>query len=146
MTCGFNRSQVILFIIDIILLIGILIKTLSMKKFLFLLVVAALTLSSCSTNRRALHQMRNLTETIEARGDRYESEDWEQAYEKYKKIDDKIDNSKLTQEQAKEYGELKGRAVAAFAKSKVEKVVNGIGKYINQGLGILKGIFEGITE
>lgn len=116
------------------------------KKLFFVALMSVALLSSCSTERRALHQMRNLTETIETRGDRYEKEDWEKAYEKYKKIDEKIDNSKLTQEQAKEYGELKGRAVAAFAKSKVEKVVNGIGKYINQGLGILKGIFEGITE
>lgn len=117
-----------------------------MKKVFILLAVSTMILSSCSTERRALHQMRNLTETIEARGDYYESEDWERAYDRYKKIDEKIDQSKLTQEQAKEYGELKGRAVAKFAKSKVEKVVDGVAKYINQGIGILKGIFDGITQ
>ncbi len=111
-----------------------------------LLVVSSLVLSSCSTERRALHQMRNLTEKIEARGDYYEKEDWERAYERYKKIDEKIDKSKLTQEQAKEYGELKGRAVAKFAKSKVESVVNGVAKYINQGIGILKGIIDGLNN
>lgn len=117
-----------------------------MKKLFILLAISALLLSSCSTERRALHQMRNLTETIEARGDYYETEDWERAYDRYQKIDAKIDKSKLTPEQAKEYGELKGRAVAKFAKSKVENVVNGVAKYINQGIGILKGIIEGITQ
>lgn len=117
-----------------------------MKKFYILLIFAALLLSSCNTERRALHQMRNLTERIEKYGDDYTNDEWVAAYEKYKQIDEKIDTSKLSQEQAKEYGELKGRAVAKFAKSKVQSVVDGIGRYLNQGIGILKGIFEGITQ
>ena len=75
-----------------------------------------------------------------------EMEDWEKAYERYQAIDGKMDTSKLSQAQAKEYGELKGRAVAKFAKSQVEKVVDGIGKYVSQGIGILKGILDGVKE
>lgn len=115
-----------------------------MKKLFILLAFSTLLLSSCSTERRALGQMRTLTERIEAHGDRYTMEDWENALEKYKSIDEKMDETKLTPQQSKEYGELKGRCVAKFAKSKVQKVVNWISTYVNEGSGILKGILEGI--
>ncbi len=117
-----------------------------MKRIFFLLTVSLLLLSSCSTERRALSQMRTLTHQIETRGDYYDNEDWKRAYDRYQRIDEKMDTSRLTQEQAKEYGELKGRCVAKFAKSKVEQVVEGVAKYVNQGIGILKGIIDGITE
>lgn len=117
-----------------------------MKKSFVLFALSLLLLSSCSTERRSLNQMRSLTENIEKYGDRYEMEDWEKAYERYQAIDGKMDTSRLSQAQAKEYGELKGRAVAKFAKSQVEKVVDGIGKYVNQGIGILKGILDGVKE
>lgn len=115
-----------------------------MKKLFILLAMATLLLSSCSTERRALGQMRTLTERIEARGDRYTKEDWEEALQKYKAIDAKMDETKLTAQQSKEYGELKGRCVAKFAKSKVQNVVNWISTYVNEGAGILKGILDGI--
>ncbi len=116
----------------------------TMKKVFFLLFFSVLLLSSCSTERRALGQMRTLTQRIEAHGDQYDMDDWQDALEQYKAIDEKMDETKLTQEQAQEYGELKGRCIAKFAKSKVEDVVNGITKYIKEGSGFLKGILGGI--
>jgi len=115
-----------------------------MRKVFLLLAFSALLLTSCSTERRCLGQMRSLTERIETRGDNYDMDDWESALEQYKAIDEKMDESKLSPQQSKEYGELKGRCVAKFAKSKVQQVVEGIAGYINQGSGILKGILEGI--
>lgn len=115
-----------------------------MKKLFILLAFSMLLLSSCSTERRALGQMRSLTERIEAHGDQYTMEDWETALERYKAIDKKMDETKLTPQQSKEYGELKGRCVAKFAKSKVQGVINWVSTYVNEGSGILKGILDGI--
>ena len=91
--------------------------------------------------------MRTLTHQVETRGDYYDAEDWEAALEKYKMIDAKMeDKSKLSPAQLKEYGELKGRCVAKFAKSSVQKVVDSVSTYINEGVGILKGIIDGLKE
>lgn len=103
----------------------------------------ALMLTSCSTERRALSQMRSLTNRIEMRGDNYSKQDWEDAYEDYKAIDAKMDTKKLTPEQQQEYGELKARCLKSFAKSKVESITSSLRSLINQGMGFLKGILEG---
>ena len=119
------------------------------RKIFFSVAILSLALlsTSCSSERRALSQMRTLTHQIETRGDYYEAEDWEAALEKYKKIDAKMeDKSKLSPAQLKEYGELKGRCVAKFAKSSVQKVVDGVTKYINEGVGIIKGIIDGLKN
>lgn len=116
-----------------------------MKRLLPLMMLL-LALTSCSSERMALSQMRHLTTRIEARGDRYDLDDWKAAYDDYKAIDAKMDVKKLKPEQAKEYGELKGRCISKFAKSSVESIVNSIGSYLNEGFGALKGIIDGLSE
>ena len=105
-----------------------------------------LTLASCSTERRGLNQMRKLTYEVEAKGQYYDVEDWKDAYEDFRRIDDRMDVRKLTNEQAAEYGELKGRLVSKFAKCSVQSVVNSVTNYINQGAGIIKGIVDGLLK
>lgn len=111
------------------------------KKMVVLLMLAAL-LISCSTERRALGQMRTLTHNIETRGQYYDNDDWRDAYAQYKRIDDKMDVKKLNDEQQKEYGELQARCITSFAKCKVESVVDSLRSYINQGAGFLKGLMD----
>lgn len=122
------------------------IKTIYMKTIVrnfAVVAMLALMLTSCSTERRALSQMRSLTNRIEMRGDNYSTQDWENAYEDYKAIDAKMDAKKLTPEQQQEYGELKARCLKSFAKSKVESITSSLRSLINQGMGFLKGILEG---
>ncbi len=117
-----------------------------MKKSIIFIIVAMLTLASCSTERRALSQMRSLTHQVETKGEYYDVQDWKDAYAEFKAIDDKVDPKKLTDEQAAEYGELKGRLVSKFAKCSVSSVVNSVSSYINQGVGIIKGIVDGLLK
>jgi len=117
-----------------------------MKKSILFIIVAMLTLASCSTERRALNQMRRLTYEVEAKGQYYDVEDWQDAYADFKAIDDKMDVRKLSSEEASEYGELKGRLVSKFAKCSVSNIVNSVGNYINQGTGIIKGIVDGLLK
>lgn len=107
-----------------------------------MLLLLAAVLTSCSTERRALSQMRGLTYDIETKGQYYTNEDWKEAYEEYKRIDDKMDVKKLNDEQQKEYGELQARCLTSFAKCKVETVIDSIKSYLNQGAGFLKGIMD----
>ncbi len=117
-----------------------------MRKTFFLLVIAMLTLASCSTERRTLNQMRKLTYEVEAKGQYYDVEDWKAAYADFRAIDDRMDVRKLSNEQATEYGELKGRLVTKFAKCSVQSVVNSVRNYINQGTGIIKGVIDGLLK
>lgn len=118
-----------------------------MKKILFLLmVVLTLGLASCNTQQRALNQMRSLTYDIETHGQNYSVEDWQNAYEDFRAINDKIDTRQLNDTQRSEYGELKGRCISKFAKCAVKNVVNSVTGIISEGAGILKGIIDGLTE
>lgn len=119
-----------------------------MKKYLLLLAaVLMLTLTtSCNTQQRAINQMRTLTYEIEAHGDTYQPEDWQLAYDDYKRINEKIDNRKLTSEQRAEVGELKGRCLSKFAKCSVGNIVRVVKGAISEGAGIIKGIIDGLTE
>lgn len=101
-------------------------------------------LSSCSAERRALGQMRTLTSNVERYGDRYDIDDWKDALEDFKAIEKKMDGRKLTAEQQREYGELKGRCVAAFARCQLENAGDLFRNYLNQGGGMVKGLLKGL--
>jgi hypothetical protein len=90
--------------------------------------------------------MRKLTYEVETKGQYYDVQDWKDAYDDFRAIDDRMDVRKLTNEQAAEYGELKGRLVSKFAKCSVQSVVNSVKNYINQGAGIIKGIVDGLLK
>lgn len=114
----------------------------TIAKRLCLLLLLGAMLASCSTEQRALRQMRTLTYNIERHGDTYTNEDWKEAYDDYKKIDDKMDVKKLSSEEQREYGELQSRCLSEFAKCKVESVIDAVRAYINQGAGFLKGLLD----
>lgn len=119
-----------------------------MKKYLMLLatiMMLGLT-TSCNTQQHAINQMRSLTYEIEAKGDTYQPEDWKAAYEDYKKIDEKLDNNKLTEQQRAEVGELKGRCLATFAKCSVGSIVKVVKGALSEGAGIVKGILNGLSN
>lgn len=116
-----------------------------MKKIvrnIIILLMVGTMLASCSTERRALSQMRNLTYEVEARGEYYTQEQWQDAYEEYKRIDDKMDVKKLKPEQQKEYGELQARCLKQFAKCKVESVVDRVKAYVRQASGFLHELLD----
>lgn len=117
-----------------------------MRKSIIFIIFALLTLASCSTEQRALRQMRNLAYDVENKGMYYDADDWRDAYSEFKAIDAKVDARKLNSQQAAEYGELKGRIVSSFAKCSVASVVNAVSSYINQGIGVVKGIVDGLLK
>lgn len=102
--------------------------------------------TSCSTQQRAINQMRNLTYDIENHGEDFTPQDWQMAYEDYKQINQKIDNRKLTNDQRQEVGELKGRCVSKFAKCAVKSVVSGVTGAISEAAGIINGILDGLSQ
>lgn len=115
-------------------------------KNLCLLLMLLVMMTSCSTERRALSQMRTLTHDIETKGQTYDRQDWQDAYAEYKTINDKMDVQKLNREQQREYGELQARCVAGFAKCQVENVVDQVKAWINQGSGFVKGLMDAIED
>ncbi len=114
-----------------------------MVKRMALLLMLASLLASCSTEKRALYQMRNFTHRLETRGDYYDKDDWHEAWIEYKKIDAKMEDiTELKPEQQQEYGELQARCIKQFAKSKIQNVVDSIKAYLNQGAGFLRGLLN----
>jgi len=113
-----------------------------MKRIGFLLALSFLVLTSCNTQTRAISQLRSLTNEIETNGQYYDKSDWEAVYADYEEINGRINQQKLTTEQRKELGQLKGRCVASFLKSAAQTVKNAI----TEGSGILEGIINGLTK
>ena len=114
-------------------------------KYLMLFMVVLL-MASCSAERRGISHMRTLTNHIEREGASYSVDEWKDAYQEFRDIDNSIDKSKLSPEQRKEYTELQARCVKSFAKSSVSAVKEGIVTYVKEGIGIVKEIIDAILE
>lgn len=120
-----------------------------MKKnilFFSFLCLMLLGLSSCSSERRALSQMRTLTENVERNGDNYSVQEWKDAYDQFKEIDASIDQQKLTPQQKEEYTEMQGRCLKQFASSSVSNIVSAAKSIMAAGSSFLQGILKGLSK
>ena len=112
-----------------------------MKKFLTIaIMMLTLCLSSCSTKESAISDLRSLRNDINDYGYRYEVSDWQNAVERYKKIDGRLNKyaDKYTYEESREIGRLKGECVSGFAK--------GVAQNVGTKAGNLKAQIEGLME
>lgn len=112
-----------------------------MKKILTIAIMAlTICLSSCSTKESAISDLRNLRNNINDYGYRYDVNDWQNAVERYKKIDSKLNKyaDKYTYEESREIGRLKGECVSGFAK--------GVAQNVGTKAGNLKAQIEGLVE
>ena len=111
-----------------------------MKKYITILVMAlVLGFSSCSTKGSAISDLRNLRNDIVDNGYRYEIDDWRDAANRYKKIDEKLKKhaNDYTYEESREIGKLKGECVAGFA--------NGVKQNVGDKANNLRGFIEGLV-
>ena len=112
-----------------------------MKKLLFILFAAAMTLTSCTSPRyTAVNNLRNLSDDLAHNYSYYDAQDWAKAKAKYERINDKIGQYRYTPEERAEIGELQGTCMGYFAKGAVEGVVDRVTGVINQATGIVKGV------
>ena len=110
------------------------------KLFGLLLIIAAITMASCSSKNAAVNDLRNLRNDIENYGYRYDIEDWQKAKDKFVKIDEKLRKHDYTYEESKEIGRLKGDCAKLF----IQSLIQNIGTKADGIKGQIEGILESI--
>ena len=114
-----------------------------MKKLLFLLFAAVMTLSSCTSGKyAAVNSLRSLADEIGNNYTYYDAQDWAKAKVKYENINDKISRYEYNSEEKSEIGQLQGTCMGYFAKGTVNSVVDKVTGVVNQAVGIVKGVKE----
>ena len=106
-----------------------------MKLWMGLLLVALLTLSSCSPRMMPVNQLRNLSERIEMNGDVYSYKDWKKAKNKFVKINRKIvkHRAEYTVDELAEIATLQGQCITGFGKGLTSSALRGI---VGLGAGV----------
>lgn len=70
-----------------------------MKRFGIILLLC-LVLSACNLADRRVEDFRSLIETVERRGNRFTTQEWEETYQQYKQLEADFNDLNLTEAQA----------------------------------------------
>lgn len=108
-----------------------------MKKY-FVLLFACMALISCHTKQSPVDDLRDLSVELQNNSENYDQDDWEKVARKYAKIEQELSQNDYTDEELKEIGRLKGKCVAAIARSSMKSFGNIMHSYSKQ--------LEGATE
>ena len=94
-----------------------------MKK-LFLLGVILLSLTSCQTKQSAIYDLRSLSQELQINSSNYSINDWQEAGERYYKINKRISKhtGDYTDAEIQEISQLNGKCVKSFTEGAVTKV------------------------
>ncbi len=105
----------------------------------FVVLVTCLLLLSCNMVKESpLHQLENLTEDIRQHHDEFSMEDWKEAYARYERIAEEMENYQYTEEECEKIGRLEGECVGYFMKS----AINSLGGIESE----IKGFVDGINK
>ena len=94
-----------------------------MKKILFF-ILACLTLSACNLADKRVDELRQLTESVERRGERFTTQEWIDTYHQYEQLNADFRDLELTEAQKDTVYYLNERFMKAAAMSPVKKVGN----------------------
>ncbi len=89
-----------------------------MKKHISLLVLvfaAAMTISSCSTEKSVIRDLRSLNSDLQSNGDKYTTSEWKEFAGKYKKVLEKTQKCDFNNEQREEVAELHTQIATGMA-------------------------------
>ena len=123
-----------------------------MKKvllFVMLAMIATITLNSCKTGFSKgtyISSLERFVTSVEQDYQNYDEKDWESAdermaafVEKYEKYEDKF-----TTEERRNVSKLMTKYDVIRSKAKVSGFFKGIGNIIDEGMGTLEGVLEGL--
>lgn len=125
-----------------------------MKKtvtFIFCCIVICLAVA-CNQKKKTMDDLQDLTEQVEKKGAQYSRENWEDVYNKYTEISDRITQQKYSNEELRTIGRLKMRFFTACAKQGCNTFGNMLNNFFQQSVGAgeeindqLKGIEQDIS-
>ena len=110
-----------------------------MKKRLLIciLLLGALSLSSCSSRYTAINNLESLVNEVENEGETYTLADWSKLTQKCVRIERELNKHEYTPEENREIGKLKGRLGGIVAKDILEdlyKITNTLKEQFNGGI------------
>lgn len=76
-----------------------------------------LLVCSCSREQSALSEYRSLAKELKMKSSDYTAEEWNDLYERYGKLEEKVANCNFSQKEKKEINRLRGQCAAYMLKS-----------------------------
>lgn len=122
--------------------------TANMKKTKLILasLVLSFTFISCSTQQRALNDLRSLNEELKENRSRYTASDINRAYNNLSKIQERIKKYEYTKAEYEEIGKLTTSCYIYMGKNAVQTAVGDIINAASQIKGAVDGVKEAAKE
>ena len=119
-----------------------------MKKILAtvaLSLIVTFVLTSCkSKEEKVIDQLNNLTVQIEKKSDKWNSEDWQNAFKKVEEIHNEMSECDFSNEQLQELGEVEGRLTSLILKNGLPALGGELGSMIDGAGSFVNGFQDGI--
>lgn len=121
-----------------------------MKKALGIFAISLLVtlmLTSCkSKEEKVIEQLNDLTEQIEKKSEKWDTEDWQDALKKVEEIHNEMSECDFSDEQLRELGEFEGRLTSVMIKNGLPALEEGIGSFMKRAGSFIDGFQDGIQN
>lgn len=102
--------------------------------------------TSCkSREEKVIDQLNDLTEQIEKKSDKWDSEDWQNPFKKVEEIHNEMSECDFSDEQLQELGEVEKRLTSVMIKNGLSTLGDGIGSFMKKAASFINGFKDGIS-
>ena len=108
------------------------------------LIVTFVFISCKSKEKKVIDQLNNLTVQIEKKSDKWNSEDWQNAFKKVEEIHNEMSECDFSNEQLQELGEVEGRLTSLILKNGLPALGSELGSMIDGSGSFVDGFQDGI--
>ncbi len=111
-------------------------------------VLLAVFAVSCVKKQTPIDRLTQLNEKLDQKDAKYTEEEWVALGEEIEEIEDEVRKNKdqYTEEELREIGRLKGKALGKIAKKAVNDFAGEIGNFLKESDGLLEGFKEALQE
>lgn len=122
-------------------------KALAIMMFAIVVIVSANSCKTGFSKGTYISALENFVTSVEQDYEKYDETDWQRADERMTAFNEKYDkySDKFTAEERRKVSKLMTKYEVIRGKAKVSGFFKGIGDIIDEGLGTVEGVLEGIT-
>jgi len=118
--------------------------------FIMFAIVVVVSANSCKTGfskRTYVSALESFVTSVEQGYEKYDETDWQRADERMTAFNEKYDKyaDKFTAEERRKVSKLMTKYEVIRGKAKVSGFFKGIGNIIDEGMGTIEGVLEGVT-
>lgn len=116
------------------------------KILAFSLLVTLMFTSCKSKEEKVIDQLNDLTEQIEKKSSKWDTEDWQKAFKKVEEIHNEMLECDFSNDQLQELGEVEGRLTSIIMNNGIPALGDDLGSLIEGAGSFVDGFEDGIKD